>query len=94
VAEGRDFGLASAATYGAALEAAGFVDIGIVDRNEWYRQQARIEREQLGGQLYAGLASKVGRDFVEHEIDVWDKMIVAVDQGQLRPTHLRGRKPA
>lgn len=94
VAEGLDFGLASAATYGAALQAAGFVDIGIVDRNEWYRQQARIEREQLGGQLYAGLASKVGRDFVEHEIDVWDKMIVAVDQGQLRPTHLRGRKPA
>jgi SAM-dependent methyltransferase len=94
LAEGLDFGLASAATYREALQAAGFVDIGMVDRNEWYRQQVRIEREQLGGQLYAGLASKLGRDFVEHEIDVWDKMIVAVDQGQLRPTHLRGRKPA
>jgi phosphoethanolamine N-methyltransferase len=94
VAEGLDFGLASATAYSAAMQAAGFVDIGIVDRNEWYRQQARIEREQLAGQLYDGLSSEMGNEFVEHEIDVWDKMIVALDQGQLRPTHLRGRKPA
>lgn len=94
VAEGLDFGLASATTYREAMQAAGFVDIGIVDRNEWYRQQARSEREQLSGQLYDSLASKLGSDFVEHEIDVWDKMILAIDQGQLRPTHLRGRKPA
>ena len=45
------------------------------------------------GVLYDGLASKVGTDFLEHEIEVWDKMIIAIDQGQLRPTHLRGRKP-
>jgi phosphoethanolamine N-methyltransferase len=93
VAEGLDFGLASAKTYHDALKRAGFEDIGILDRNEWYRQQARVEREQLGGILFEGLASRVGNEFLEHEIDVWDKMIVAIDQGQLRPTHLRGRKP-
>ena len=92
-AEELDFGLASAATYSAALQAADFVDIGIVDRHEWYQQQARVEREQLGGLLYAGLESIVGTEFLEHEISVWDKMIVALDQGQLRPTHLRARKP-
>ena len=93
IAEGLDFGLASANTYLDALESAGFTDIEIVDRNDWYRQQAREEREQMGGVLYDGLASKVGTEFLEHEIDVWDKMIIAIDQGQLRPTHLRGRKP-
>jgi len=67
--------------------------IEIVDRNDWYRQQARLERERLGGILYQGLAARVGSEFLEHEIEVWDKMIVAIDQGQLRPTHLRGRKP-
>ena len=94
VAEGLDFGLASAATYRQALQQAGFTDVDIIDRNEWYRQQARVEREQLGGSLYRDLSTRVGRDFLDHEIDVWDKMIVAIDQGQLRPTHLRGRKPA
>lgn len=92
-AEGLDFGLASAQTYRQALAAAGFVDIEIVDRNDWYRQQARHERAQLGGALYQGLASQVGTEFLEHEIDVWDKLIIAVDQGQLRPTHLRCKKP-
>ena len=93
VAEGLDFGLASAARYRQAMQQAGFGDIDIVDRNDWYRQQARVEREQLGGILFEGLSSRVGKEFVEHEIEVWDKMIVAIDQGQLRPTHLRGRKP-
>ena len=93
-AEGLDFRLASATTYVQALQAAGFVDIDIVDRHEWYQQQARVERAQLAGVLSDGLASKLGREFLEREIDVWDKMIIAIDQGQLRPTHLRGRKPA
>lgn len=92
-AEDLDFGLASADSYRQALQAAGFVDIDIVDRNDWYRQQARLEREQLGGALYDGLANQVGNEFLEHEIEVWDKLIIAVDQGQLRPTHLRCKKP-
>ena len=93
IAEALDFGLASAAGYEQAMQAAGFVDIEIVDRNAWYQTEARKEREQLAGALYQDLASQVGEEFLRHEIDVWDKLIVAVDQGQLRPTHLRGRKP-
>ena len=92
-AEGLDFGLASTDTYADALAAAGFVDIEIVDRNEWYRQQARSERDLLGGALYDELTSAVGHEFLEHEIEVWDKLIIAVDQGQLRPTHLRCKRP-
>jgi len=93
-AEGLDFRLASAATYAAALEAAGFENIEVVDRNEWYRQQARQERDEMRGALYEGLNSQVGGEFLEHNIEIWDKMIVALDLGYLRPTHLRGRKPA
>ena len=37
---------------------------------------------------------RCGVDFVDHEIDVWDKMIVALDRGDLRPTHLRAQKPS
>jgi len=92
IAEGLDFGLRSGNSYRLALEAAGFVEIDIVDRNEWYRVEARRERDQMRGALYECLASQVGSEFLDHEIDVWDKMIIALDQGQLRPTHLRGKK--
>ena len=92
-ADGLDFGLASANTYRLAIEAAGFVDVEIADRNAWYKEEARREREQMRGALYDGLASEVGTEFLEHQIDVWDKMIIALDHGSLRPTHLRCRKP-
>ncbi len=92
-AEGLDFNLASAETYRQALETAGFVDIDVIDRNDWYRKLARLERDQFSGAIAEDLSSQVGVEFLEHEIEVWDKMIIAVDQGQLRPTHLRCKKP-
>ncbi len=92
-AEGLDFGLASASIYEAALEAAGFVDISVTDRNSWYRQEARREQDNMKRALYADLQSTVGKEFLDHQIDVWEKMIVVLDLGELRPTHLRARKP-
>ena len=92
--EGLDFRLATPATYAAALEAAGFTDIEIDDRNEWYRVEARRERDHLRGAIYEGLAPRLGSEFLERETRVWETMIVALDLGQLRPTHLRGKKPA
>ncbi|MEM7207339.1 MAG: methyltransferase domain-containing protein [Pseudomonadota bacterium] len=92
-AEGLDFGLATVEVYRDAMQAAGFVDIGTTDRNIWYRERARKERDALAGEHFNKLSSSVGKEFLLHQIDVWDKMIVALDQGQLRPTHLRGRKP-
>lgn len=92
-AEGLDFGLASATVYRSALEAAGFVDIQIIDCNAWYRQEARRELENLTGVLYAQLESTVGKQFLNREIDVWRKMITVLDHGELRPTRLRARKP-
>lgn len=93
-AEGLDFGLANAQTYTAALEQAGFEDISLDDRNAWYQREARVERDNLKGALFDGLLSAVGQKFLTHQIGVWDKMIVALDQGQLRPTHLRARSPS
>jgi len=92
-AEGLGFELASAATYERAMNDAGFVDIRIEDRNAWYREEARRERAVLADEIYDKLAASVDPDFVDHEIGVWDKMIVVLDQGQLRPTLMRGHKP-
>ena len=92
-AEGLDFGLASVSTYRDALNKAGFADIETRDRNKWYRQVARDERDALAGSLYRDLVGATGAEFVDHEIDVWNKMVVALDLGYLRPTHLRARKP-
>ncbi len=92
-AEGLDFGMASPKRYRAALEAAGFHNIGIVSRNDWYRRIAREELAQLKGPLYARAIEHLGKDFVDHNIDIWSKMLVVLDTGEHCPTHLRGQKP-
>lgn len=92
-AEGLDFGMASAARYAEAMRAAGFVDISTDSRNAWYRQHARTELAALRGPLYARAAEALGHHFVDHNIEIWKRMIVVLDKGEHCPTHLRARKP-
>ncbi len=93
-AEGLDFGMASPARYEAALTAAGFVDVCISSRNAWYREQARREIAAMKGPLYVKAAAELGRDFVDHNIEIWERMLVVLDKGEHCPSHIRGRKPA
>jgi phosphoethanolamine N-methyltransferase len=92
-AEGLGFGMASPTRYRTAMAEAGFRDIRLTDRNEWYRPLAHREHDALAGPLYAQLAAKVGKAFVDHEIEVWRALTVVVDSGELRPCHLHARKP-
>lgn len=92
--EGLGFGMAPPARYRSAMAEAGFRDIRMTDRNDWYRPLAHREHEALRGPLYERLAASVGKDFADHEIEVWRALTVVVDSGELRPVHLRARKPA
>jgi SAM-dependent methyltransferase len=92
-AEGLDFGMASPSRYEAALTAAGFADVSVVSRHEWYAQAARGELEQMRGPLRERAAAVLGADFVDHNIELWTKMISVLDTGEHRPTHLRARRP-
>ena len=92
-AEGLDFGMASAARYREAMQAAGFVDVSTLSRNAWYRDQARQELARLQGAAGDEAAKLVGRDFVNHNIEIWARMIPVLDSGEHCPTHLFARKP-
>jgi phosphoethanolamine N-methyltransferase len=92
-AEGLDFGMASAARYEAAMAETGFTAITVSSRNAWYRQTARAELERLRGEAGAAAARVVGRAFVEHNIEIWERMIPVLDSGEHCPTHLRAQKP-
>lgn len=93
-AEGLGFVLATADHYRAALEAAGFEDIGFTDRNGWYRDLAAREEADLAGPMRGQAISMTDADFVEGQLEVWRTMRIVLDSGELRPTHIRARKPA
>lgn len=92
-AEGLDFGMASPAQYEAAMRSAGFEQIRTQSRNAWYRQAARAELARLQGPVGEAAAGRVGRDFVEANIAIWQRMIPVLDSGEHCPTHLSARKP-
>jgi phosphoethanolamine N-methyltransferase len=92
-AEDLDFGMASAAGYRSAMQAAGFVDMETISRNAWYRSIAQVELARLRGDLGAQAAELVGQEFVDHNIEIWKRMITVLETGEHCPTHLRGRKP-
>jgi phosphoethanolamine N-methyltransferase len=91
--EGLGFGIRSPARYYSAMVQAGFRDIRMIDRNEWYRQLAHREYDAVAGPLYDQLVARVGKAFLDHEIEVWRALTVVVDSGELRPGHLRARRP-
>jgi len=59
------------------VQAAGFSDIEMQDRRDWYAAEARDERDLLP----------------EGEREFWDVLVDSLDIGALRPGHIRARKP-
>ncbi|MEP9372925.1 methyltransferase domain-containing protein [Mesorhizobium sp. KR1-2] len=92
-AEGLSFAMRSPTHYRKAMEAAGFQNISVTDRNPWYREVARGELERLRGPLYAPVVAVVGAAYVDKNIRTWEAMQKVLDTGEHRPTHLRGWKP-
>ena len=47
----------------------------------------------MSGPLQARAVETFGDDFVDHNIEIWSKMLVVLATGEHRPTHIRARKP-
>jgi phosphoethanolamine N-methyltransferase len=92
-AEGLGFGAASPDAYFAAFRASGFEEVFYRNRTGWYRDQTKEEITALDGPLRAELTQKVGRDFLEHELEVWRLLAAVLDSGEFGPGHWRARKP-
>ncbi len=77
----------------ATLEAAGFTEIRTVDRNPWYREEARNEVARMRGALRDTLLEILGAEKADRWIVMRELMIAALDAGTFRPTHFRAMKP-
>jgi len=92
--EGLDMHMCSLARYRQALDMAGFVDITLRDRNEWYKEKARDELAQLKGPLRQKIIDLVGEAEADEVTEIWQKMARMLDLGEHRPGHFQARLPA
>lgn len=92
--EGIAYNMANMAESTAALARAGFVEIELRDRNDWYRDLAQRELAALEGELRPLVIERIGRERAEHFVNNWRQLMLVLESGELRPTHLKARKPA
>src|SRR5215470_17137566 len=91
--EGIAYNMANMAETRAALTSAGFIEIEVRDRHEWYRELARGELAALQGKMHALVTERIGAERAAHFIDNWRQLVRVLERGELRPAHLKARKP-
>ena len=75
------------------LRRIGFADVEIEDRNDWYKDYSRGELERMAGEDRHRFEQLLGKNETDDWIKATSLKCEAVAQGQLRPGHLRARKP-
>ena len=73
--------------------AAGLVDVQILDRNSWFNNICKNAAHKMRGSHYAKYVEVLGENSAQDGIRSWDELETITSQGQLRPGHIRGRKP-
>lgn len=90
---GSDFAMTPIQNDANLLGSVGFVDTAILDRNAWFAEFSRKLADHMRGPGYDTLVETVGKDVAENLTSKAEKRAIISAQGQLRPGHLRGRKP-
>jgi SAM-dependent methyltransferase len=91
--EGIAYNMATLDESAAALRDAGFVDVEIRDRHDWYLALAQRELDAMVGSLQPLIVSRIGAQRAQHFIDNWRQLVVVLERGELRPGHLKAGKP-
>jgi len=89
-----DFTMVTAAQVEEEMRAAGFETVSTRDRNSWYAEVCRQELKRIEGPLRDELIGIAGAEIYLHWLEVRRALADSVAAGALRPTHLRGFKPA
>ncbi|KAA3622486.1 MAG: methyltransferase domain-containing protein [Proteobacteria bacterium] len=76
------------------IESAGFDVIDAVDRNQWYAREMSNELAALRGDSFRRLAEAIGEDAARKRASSSAAKYAVVEGGELRPAHVRARKPA
>ena len=92
-AVGLTFTLESIEASAALAAECGFVDVQWQDRNAWYAEAVAGEIAALSGENYPRLVERLGAEAAAQRLESSTKKKAVVDGGELRPGHLRARKP-
>jgi phosphoethanolamine N-methyltransferase len=87
--EGVTYNMATLDQCAAAVKRAGFVNVEVRDRNEWYFGLAQRELDSMEGKLKPVIVERIGAERAEHFVANWRQLVLVLRRGELRPGHLK-----
>ncbi|MFT5484236.1 MAG: ubiquinone/menaquinone biosynthesis C-methylase UbiE [Halieaceae bacterium] len=90
---GLSFAMTPIQNDGSLLGDLGFSDTALLDRNKWFADFSRKLVDQMGGPGYSYMVATLGQEDADDWLARAKARAVVSKQGQLRPGHIRGRKP-
>jgi len=91
--EGITYNMASAPETAKALAEAGFVDAVLSDRNAWYLALAQREAQSMRTEWFPLLEKRLGIERARHFVTNWEQLVLVLQSGELRPTHIKATRP-
>jgi phosphoethanolamine N-methyltransferase len=92
--EGLTYALKTLDYHEATLREAGFSDVEVEDRSDWYSRVVQKEYEKIKAELYPRMVELMGRKQADHFVANWRAMMVVCQKGEMRQGYCRARKPA
>ena len=92
--EGLTYAMETPERHEEILREAGFSDIEIKDRSDWYRRRAQDEYEMIRSELYPRMLGLIGQRDADHFVENWRAMVVVCEKGEMLQVYCRARKPA
>ena len=74
------------------IKSIGFQNIKFEDRNSWYAEEIKNEIATMQGENYQKLVEVFGKEVAEQRLNSSLAKEIVVQQGHLRPGHIRARK--
>lgn len=90
---GLSFELDTLEHAGELVRSCGFTEVETEDRNAWYAGEMRNEIASISGDNFPRLVAAVGEATANQRVASSTAKLKVVDGGELRPGHIRGRKP-
>jgi len=78
--------------YESMIRDAGFTDIEITDRSDWYRERVQQEYAQIKTELYPRMVELLGKEEADHFVENWRSMMVVCAKGDVQQGYYRARK--
>ena len=87
--EGIAYNMASPEESAEALRKAGFAEVAVRNRNDWYLELAQREVAAMEEQWQPVITRQIGTERARHFVENWRQLVVVLKRGELRPCHLK-----